>query len=309
MTWTLTNSIANADSGSGTAEAHTAMQYLFDTYLPSKGWTVGAHPDASAFKRKLSITTAANIKGETVTMNYWANWNSVTPNQMTLYGDLTYTSVPGDLATDTATSVPMYWNSGSYAGVGSSWRFWSSDQDAGATLVTRGKKVYWYMPGFQDKIYMMLNDSSWDGSYRNNTTHVFPYSNLDVGRAARYPMWKDPTNSLTFIRPNVGSFNTTPLTASLVMMRGFTWGMTNNSSAYNDQYFYPLYTGGSDVAMVRNTINNYVLVFKSGVTTADTLLLSNGKYYLCTNTPANINSVSGNGAIAFDMGASEPDFS
>lgn len=309
MTWTLTNTIADSSTSSGTAESHTAMQYLFDTYLPAKGWTVSAHPDASAYKRVFSRTTAANMIGQTLPLYYWANWSSVTPNTLNVYADLTYTSTPGDVANNTSVYGSMNWNSASYIGAGLPWRFWSSDQDTGATLVTRGKKVYWYMPDFQNDIHAMLLDTDWDGSSQNQTTCVMPFTNQDIMRSAKWPMYTNTSNGRAHVRPNAASYNNVPMTATHTLIHNITWVATNGSSAYNDSSTQPLFVTGNDVSVFRNTVDNYTMTFWNGPTVSNTLLLSNGRYYLCTNNSSSLDTVGGNGSIAFDMGTTEPDFS
>lgn len=306
MTWTLTHTIADANTGSGTAESHTAMQYLFDTYLPAKGWTSAAHPDASAFKRSVSRTTAANAYGETLTMRYWANWFNVTPISMNLYTDVTYTSTPGDLGTSVENFTQVLFNSPSNLGAGAAWKFWSSDQDASATLVTRGKKVYWYMPGLQSNVSFLLVDSTWDGSSPSRTTHIFPMTNGYQPRACGLPL--EIGSGSYYINPMVGSINSFSTTESYFMVSNLSWYATK-SSAYNDGYSEHVYNTGSDVLYVKNTIDNYTNNFWTSSNQENCLLLSNAKYYLCTNSATSLSTVGGNGAIAFDMGASEPDFS
>lgn len=309
MTWTLTNTIADPNTGSGGIETHNAFSYLVDTYLPSKGWTTGAHPDASAFKRIGSITTANNVYGTSVTMRYWFNWQSATvPTLFYTYPDLTYTTTPGDLGTYITNPVVTYANNASYQGAGLAWKFWTSDVDANATLVTRGKKVMWYMPGLQSGIKMMYSDPAWTGADNCATTHVMPWTNYGLPIMVRYPMYANTSTTNSYVRPNYGALNIYPTVTDYSMVNNLTWYTSGNATTYNNTESLPLYSTGADIYVLKNNINNYNSTLHSGLTPADALVLSGSNYYFCTNTPANI-PTAGNGAIAFDMGTSEPDLS
>ena len=200
----------------------------------------------------------------------------------------------------------MLFNSASNTGAGAAWKFWTSDQDTSATLVTRGKKVYWYMPGFQSGISFMLLDPTWDGSSSTRTTHIFPMTNGYQPRACGRPL-ETGTGSY-YINPMIGSINNFSTTETYFMVSNLGW-YASKASSYNDVYSMHMYNTGSDVLYVKNTINNYTNNYWTGSNQNNCLLLSNTKYYLCTNDPTSLSTVGGNGAIAFDMGTSEPDFS
>ena len=118
-----------------------------------------------------------------------------------------------------------------------------------------------------------------------------------------------PTNTSSYpMVPSVGMTNTFTTTETHFMVSDLSW-YASKATNYLDAYATHLYNTPNDVLFVKNTLNVYLYTFWSGSTADNTLLLSNGRYYLCTNTPTAINTTSGNGAVAFDMGTSEPDFS
>ena len=100
MTYSLSHTIPWVDAGT----RHDAMVYLFDTALAGRANTVvSAHPSGDAYKRSIKRTVSNSwISNTSHDMYYWANWGSTTaPTSCSLYLDQSYTSVPGDLGTNT----------------------------------------------------------------------------------------------------------------------------------------------------------------------------------------------------------------
>ena len=159
MTWSLLNEIVT--DGTTTQLTDTVWPYHYDTALAGRtGFTVAAHPDASSTKRIFSYT-APNPKksGSDSTRHYWASW---TANYIYVYGDTTYTTTPGDLATYTgyATYTPN-WN---FAPGFGNYRWWTSDQNPRALLMTVGKRMGWYWPGFTEWALDVRGEDVWDGT-------------------------------------------------------------------------------------------------------------------------------------------------
>jgi len=162
MTWTLLNEIAT----NGTqAQLDSIFQYHFDTALAGRtGFTVSAHPNGST-RRSFSYT-APNPKkgGADSTRYYWAQWNGTSPSQITYYADATYTTVPGDLGTyGFMDSVSGGWDLAANTPYGN-YRWWISDLNPRALLVTVGKRMGFYWPGFTEWALDEKGEDIWDGN-------------------------------------------------------------------------------------------------------------------------------------------------
>ena len=183
MTWSLLNTITPTT----TADNHTMFTYLFDTAMQGRGgWTTAAHPDASSFKRKYSITLPnPNRGGANDTRYYWANWSSTSPTALTIYGDATYTTTPGDLCTYTTyNSTQNAYGNGVTNNYGS-YRFWTSDQNTGAMLVTMGKRLAFYWPGWTEWALPLGSADSWDGT-KGPANMYWPFPAMGVGNYNMY---------------------------------------------------------------------------------------------------------------------------
>ena len=165
MTWTVSHTIGGT-TGSGARAS--VFPYMFDTYLPSKGWNVTPHPSGDVEERSLSWTyTDVKMYPSigSVTNYFWVDWNNST--YFYFYEDSTYTTTPGDLGTDGTNSIAKSINTND-----GTWRFWTSSDDANASLVTRGSFIFWFWPGLTE-FYGMV-DQAWDGTYDTNTTTLWP---------------------------------------------------------------------------------------------------------------------------------------
>lgn len=304
MTWTVTHTIPFSTN----ADFHTAFVYLFDTFLPTKaGMTTGAHPDASAFKRKLKRTTTNMFGGGSYEEYFWVSWVSTTnPTTLVFYRDGTYTSAPGDLGTD-ATNVVT----GSLpTGVAGSIRFWSSDQNPRAALVTKGKAVMYWEPGFPT--LASYDRGGWTGTAATCIrSFVFPFipQSPGIGLRCGPPNINTGTSTLEYYwGPSLGV--TTPasgyygITDRLDMNVPFvTFDSTSIGSPSTGAE--PVCGGlGNDVGVWRPAspagTDRYIATSSNGT---GALVLASGRYYLIgRNTVSQIST-------AWDMGATEPDFS
>lgn len=292
------------------ADSHTFLTYFFDTHLPARtGWTISAHPDASAFKRSVTLSLPSPWKGgSNAACYFWVNWSSTSPTNWNWYEDSTYTTVAGDLGTDT-TNV---WSTGTaWTNFAGDWRIWDSSTDTQAVLVTKGKKVVFFWPGSAE--WMLRDDLNWDGSTDTNGQVLGPF----VGQSnrqlicANYPLATGTSTSEYQMTVDVGhdindwtglgggpywlvpgvqwlaSPSTTsnlPATQSIVALprtgADIAWFLPDNSSVQN-RYFEALSSSA------------WTLLFES----------NNSKYWLIGSSDLNKQ------CLALDMGASEPDFS
>ena len=298
MTWTQVHSIADTGTGSSQGAADAAA-YVLDTLMPTKGFTVAAHPDASAFKRIMSYTVDNEITGSPYTFHWWANYQSTTSsNQFSWYDDVTYTTAPGDLANNT--SFVQNWTvSSSYPGAGQTWRFWTSDQSANSFLVTRGRKVWMYWPGFTSAC--IYEDDAWDGSFINSSTCVMPMVNTSNFRVYHAPLYGTGAN-ISYVHPGIGS----PNVAGVVydgLFQGYEM-MIANSGAALDSYATRCFsiTAADVLLLLPNLATTNRSVWNSATTPCDTVKLG-ANYYLSSRDGRQSCS------LMFDFGTSEPDFS
>jgi hypothetical protein len=297
MSWQLSNTVTYSSG----ADIHTAMVYLFDTALSGlTNWTVSAHPDASAFKRSVKRTTANLYGGANVDNYFYVSWGSTTsPGSLTFYEDATYTTTPGDLGTDITNAFASALTNGMTS---ESIKFWTSTVNSNALLVTRGKSVLFWEPGFSAATYRV--DTAWDGSTDSGTSHYFPFlrtamvtTNGEVGALLSSAelnvipgLPKDDTNQ-TF----------SGLKAS--MTTNFPWIHTMSSNTETAAgagiAFYGL---GEDVAAYRSvTTTNEVWSLGDNIGQG-ALWLADGTYWL---NPQGANETQNQ--IMFNMGATEPD--
>lgn len=196
MTWSVTNTIAYT----GAASNHTAMVYLFDTVLAGKtGWTIQAHPDSSAFKRRAKFTTTNKITGASYTMYSWVSWGSTSPTTMTWYEDATYTTTPGDLATSTNNSVP---HGATWSLDGQDWRFCTSSENSQSILVLKGSRLMFYWPGISSGVFW--HDATWTAGTSNKGTWVCPQLGSPSIMATNAPMTTATSTSELSLCPDAG---------------------------------------------------------------------------------------------------------
>ena len=294
MTWTL----ANAVTWTGDRAANnTAMEYLFDTYLPSKGWFTGAHPDGSSFKRVFSYSATDSLQGGIWASYLWATWvNATTSTQCLIYEDATYTTAPGDLATSTQNRVDMDYNDTTYAFYGSNWRFWTSDEEPSATLVTRNKKVMWYHPGFSSAAFVQAG--TWDGTVDNPNTCIWPMLTNGAISQTNAPTIAGTIGVRYAISPQPYYGSTYQNLMPEIFFTNF--GMNYYiSSDFGPAFFI----NQSDVryqvpaSLSVSSRSNY----GSGFTLNGILMLANGRYWIRTQSDTNYPS------LIFDLGTTEPD--
>lgn len=216
MTW----SIANTITYNTNADNHTAMLYLFDTVLAGKtGWTISAHPDSSAFKRRAKFTATSRITNSNFSFYHWINWFSTSPTSYSWYEDATYTTTIGDTANDQTTLVD---GSGvTWQGAGENWKFCVSSENSQSVLVLKGGKVAFYWPGITEGVFWP--DPAWvAGTADNKGTWICPA----VGSSAN--------NLYTTNAP--GTIGTSSQEYGLVPDAGYAPSGTTTSYRYGGNY-------------------------------------------------------------------------
>lgn len=303
MTWTVTHTLP----GSTGAENHAALVYLFDTFLPTRaGSATGAHPDASVFKRKFSRTTTNMIGGGSYVEYFWVNWGSSTaPTTLNMYRDGTYTSTPGDLCTDVtnliASTLPT--------GVNGSWRFWTSDQNPRAALMTKGKSVVYWEPGFET--LASYDRGGWTGTTATCLrSFTFPFASLLSGWRVGPPHVNTGTSTseyywgpaLGVTTASTGYYGTTDRIEMNVPFMAF-----DNASSSSPTTGAEIISGGvgNDVGFFRpgSPSDTSRFIGNSGTGATGLLMLASGRYYLLGR------AITTHMSMVWDMGTSEPDLS
>lgn len=226
MAFSLTHTIAGTTAGS------TALAYMFDTFIPNYGWTTSAHPSASATKRSLSRSYTNLLTGNTLTNYHWTDFASA--YNYTMYEDATYTSVPGDLGTDTTSALGNIYNNAAYSTL--DWKFWASSERSSASLVTRGKYVIWFDPGVTD--VFAYEDTGWDGSTDSGTTHFFPYNyNYSFFGHSNSPTSDGTSNTEYYLVPShEGTNYQQPSVDSIIKGFDYAYTITTNEVHYGTAY-------------------------------------------------------------------------
>jgi hypothetical protein len=292
MAWTKFHSIPwVSDSTNGSY--HT---YLFDTALAGKGWTISAHPDSNAFKRRASYAMTDWNTGTTTTMRFWVNWGSATSASCSWYPDKTFTTTPGDLATYTTSTRTYYAYVSNYQAT-DSWGFWSTTSKSKALLVTRGKKVVFFWPG-------MNSYGGYNVTSEANKNYIYPFA--DTGfKCSGPPQLSGSSGQLSFVCPYVFSGSATYVNTEpnrlysnfpfIASSPNYTFPYDNSSLLYVEdnsdvKHFIPSTNTSGDWAG-SNSYTSYGVVVYDGT-----------NYYLSTQSDM------ARAALWFNMGTTEPVF-
>lgn len=199
MTWSLQNTI-NWAGETGTEDHNTAWAYFFDTFMSTVStWYVTPWPSTQPDYRKLKITLNNKYNNNAAYNMYFSirigdphfRFASMDTGFKVLI-DARYTNAPQDrdnlLDFDTNVGPAQSWalingaaSGQSYSGgwvypdaasTGSGpYKFWISSEDNDARLVTKGRRVIFYWPGWTSGYF--YEDSSWDGTTNNQGQHIF----------------------------------------------------------------------------------------------------------------------------------------
>jgi len=292
-------SVVHTQTFSSTADTTTFLGYFFDTYLSGKThWTVSAHPSGDADKRSIQLSLPTPMQAANHISYLWVSYNT---SYLNWYDDATYTSTPGDLGTDT-TNVRI--NASPFSSSSTSWRIWESGVDSNAWFVTKGKYVFLAWPGCSKSFG--ANDPSWDGSYDNNGTCLFPYTGAApyTMYASNFPVASGTDGNEYSVIPSVyyRSERDLGLGPSLIHSFGWMTGFYSGGNAEStsttilnagpaDVLWYTDFTSSSDTA--REFLDNAWSLMHDATAS---------KYYLLGTSDV------AHQAIAFEMGSSEPSF-
>ena len=291
MTWTNTHTIAASDYTDNPA----AFEYLFDTYLPSiTGWATSAHPDASTYKRSFNYTATDNFTNTSQTSYFWTTWSSSTNSSgSTIYEDAIFTTTPGDLGTNSTNALT--WSQGNtIPDFNKPWRFWISDQNSRASLVTRGKAIVWFHPGYSN--WNFIQNGTWTAGNHNPNSCIWPTG----PGSTTLPHTNAPiiigNSSIEYsVNPDCYYGNAYCIDLPEVFFSNFSFKYSSYGPAFicnqSDIKYHMPASGGSSAN--RTLKSSY-----SGV-----LIEANGRFWLRGNTDMSLAS------LVLDMGVTEPDLS
>lgn len=194
MTWQVEHTIPYVDDGTAETQETAALKYFFDTFLPSKGWTVGFRDgeDATSNYRIFQRNYTDLFTGTPDKHYLWVNIAS-----RLQYEDSTYTTTPGDLGTDTSNSVQFSWHDGSEEWTTHSYKFWGSTENSKAFLVTRWDTVLAWDLGNDWPTYRPSADQSVGPSLDRWDTCVWLAMKNNSGGPARMHLTNLPYNTPT----------------------------------------------------------------------------------------------------------------
>lgn len=174
-----TQSVDSTSDTTRWADCRTALFYLFDTFLPARGWTTNTSAGTSgSVKRGLGWPLTDWRNSDTLTNHYsWTSISTAYQTSLTVYEDATYTTTPGDLMTDTTNSYSWLVNDATTQN--SSWKFWTSTEDTSLFMVTRANQLITWGGNFElgvwypNSNYTVANTTD---TYR--TQYAFPSPGL-----------------------------------------------------------------------------------------------------------------------------------
>lgn len=296
MTWSLAHTVPYVDSSSEGA----GWTYLLDTYLPARtGWATSAHPSASAYKRSFNYTYTNKLTGASDTFYYWIDWLSATNDYCVLYEDATYTTTPGDLGTDSGSSQSALYNLSSYTGYRKSFKFWTSDENNRACLVTRGKHICFYWPGFVEAF--TYTEGAWTAGTKNPRQVIMPMTNDKFCLNANAPTSLATGNALYYFHPFVSNYSTNDL-ASPYLVKNVMFGASQNTIG-TDSYANSVFAVTADDTQVYVPTGPTTNRFITNYANAEGLVNFDGTDYWLFSSSA-LNNIN----LALNFGITEPDF-
>lgn len=200
MTWSLSHTIPWSNEFAS-ANHQQAWIYFFDTFLNGVSThTTTQWPAATSefAYRKLKITLTNKYTNAPYNMYFSVR---ISDEFLEIYIDGLYTVNPQDATSigsfDHAGGTPelqyifnltrlnasrvyaLTYPDGASTNFGD-YKFWTSNENTDARLVTKGRRILFYWPGWSSGYF--YEDSNWDGQNYNNGQHVFGiiYSNYDM---------------------------------------------------------------------------------------------------------------------------------
>lgn len=300
MTYSLSHTIPWVNGGT----RHDAMVYLFDTALAGRTNTVvSAHPDGAEYKRSVKRTVANSwISNAPHDMYYWAEWgNTTAPTTCNLYLDQSYTSVPGDLGTNTENRLFMGLNISGDNPSSGDFQFWLSDANDGV-LMTQNRTVMFWDPGIDEG--MFYPDLLWDGTNDNRSSMYYPFTASSI--SMRYPGGYPVNDTITGTAMNMNIL----INHNLANSRPTGYGeiIAGPPVSYHDasNRYYPGVSEAfafflpQDCAYIYpSSSNSSTRAWGPGDSAGEMSVIfnsSSSKYYLCFSTSG----------IAVDCGLTEP---
>jgi len=294
MTWT----ISHRQAWSVDADYDALWTYMWDTYLPSKGWTVSAGPDSFARYANYDVTNAWT--GQTQTYYWFVDWTSSTNPTCDIY------PASGSTTTRDSNQVGTVFMDGSQSEV----LFWDSSEDSNAALITVGAGLDFFWPGDSARWFLRGDQLN---ALSDSTTYILPA----VSGNWKYYGWQaDPSDTsassryrtaayIGFNGEDIGESSNpqVPAGAKTMRVRQPILGISDtsalagdNSKAYNTRGPIVQLTGADVFLQFGATVNS-----RAGRLYVPNALGYDGTNYFLSATGSS-------NYIAFDCGAVEPVF-
>jgi len=288
-----THTMDNTSDATQQAECRNALDYFFGTFLPARGWTT-TNDGTNRYRFQWPVTNVLNSNA-TENVYGWALYSGV---ELFQYEDATYTTVPGDLGTDTSNVTSYtFWTSG-YTWRDKDWKFWTSDEDNSLYLVTQGTNTLFW--GCKPKAAI----------HRENTTYATA-PNVDTYDTHLF----FPMGTTWFAGNATGVTNTSSTERSLRMVVDENQYVKPDGLAFAknityrtiDTYNPVVFVGYNDI---RRKVNE--VAFRPTVGTATNVLNTNAiEKYLVNSTDWWVSYggiTTSSHYMAFNFGTTEPDF-
>lgn len=182
MTWSISHRIPYV----ATTDYDGFWTYMWDTYLSSKGWTVGAGSDAQ--EREVGYDLMNAWTGSKEAWHWRVDWVNATGAYLNIYNYINYSS-------GGANSNQNYQTGAN--GSQTEFQFWTSTEDPNAALVTGGKgTVIYFWPGDSARWFLRGNQ---EGGVTGEKTYPGPLGSVGW----KYYGWQaDPADTNTANRYN-----------------------------------------------------------------------------------------------------------
>jgi len=307
MAFTLDTSlpIDITDAASMQQSFNDALYYIFKTFLPARGF-VTSEITSSKFTCQYPFTRISD--GSDYTNYMWVQWTGTTTINLTMYEDATYTTVPGDLATDTTstgTLTQYIYTDPIYAT--SPVKLWVSDEDNAMFMVTQGPRLHmwWEKPSID--VYEPAAHVSTGPSIDRFETQMFLHgSNTASHRILNLPYNTGISSTEETLYALVPSENYFP--DSKLLLRGFPLRINDDPQiiGYVDRADVRIFSAEESVRTktTGQAWRNVTMDTLAGVEDIRVYRINGTQYWAIMST-----EVDGNGGIAFYMGTSQPDFS
>lgn len=176
----------NTSSATKQQSTEDALYYFFKTFLPARTGITTNEVTSTKFGLQYPVTDT-NVDND-YTMYSWVSWTGTTTKTVTQYEDATYTTVPGDLLTDTTNSISLFsWVETDTSYATADFKMWYSTEEDSMFMLTQGPRLhcFWMKPHVD--VYTPAAHVSTGPSVDRWDTFMFLMGANDTGRVCNLP--------------------------------------------------------------------------------------------------------------------------